>query len=78
MKLGRIAFRNIRRNKRRSLLSGTAITVATMFITFMFSLIAGMLGDFESNLVRYVSGHVRIRNVEYDENEELNPLHLSV
>ena len=78
MKLARIAYRNIRRNKRRSLLSGTAITVATMFITFMFSLIAGMLGDFESNLVRYVSGHVRIRNVEYDENEELNPLHLSV
>ncbi len=78
MKLGRIAFRNIRRNKRRSLLSGTAITVATMFITFMFSLIAGMLGDFESNLVRYVSGHVRIRHVEYDENEELNPLHPSV
>ena len=78
MKLARIAYRNIRRNKRRSLLSGTAITVATMFITFMFSLIAGMLGDFESNLVRYVSGHVRIRHVEYDENEELNPLHLSV
>ena len=78
MKLGRIAFRNIRRNKRRSLLSGTAITVAAMFITFMFSLIAGMLSDFESNLVRYVSGHVRIRHVEYDENEELNPLHLSV
>jgi putative ABC transport system permease protein len=78
MKLGRIAFRNIRRNKRRSLLSGTAIVVATMFITFMFSLIAGMLGDIESNIVRYVSGHLRIRNVEYDENEELNPLHLSV
>jgi len=78
MKLGRIAFRNIRRNKRRSLLSGTAITIATMFITFAFSLIAGMLGDYESNIVRYVSGHVRIRNVEYDENEELNPLHLSV
>ena len=78
MKLGRIAFRNIRRNKRRSLLSGTAITIATMFITFAFSLITGMLGDYESNIVRYVSGHVRIRNVEYDENEELNPLHLSV
>ncbi|UCF96501.1 MAG: ABC transporter permease [Spirochaetaceae bacterium] len=78
MKLGRIAFRNIRRNKRRSLLSGTAILIATMFITFMFSLIAGMLDDVESNIVRYVSGHIRIRNLEYDENEQLNPLHLSV
>jgi putative ABC transport system permease protein len=78
MKLARIAFRNIRRNQRRSLLSGTAILIATMFITLMFSLIAGMLGDLESNVVRYLSGHVRIRHREYDENEQLNPLHLSV
>jgi putative ABC transport system permease protein len=78
MKLSKIAFRNIRRNRRRSLLSGTAVTIATMFITFMFSFIAGFLGDYESNIVRYMTGHVRIRNVEYDENEELNPLHLSV
>ena len=78
MKLGRIAFRNIRRNRRRSLLSGTAIGIAAMFITLMFSMISGMLLDYESNIVRYMTGHVRIRNVEYDENEELNPLHLSV
>ena len=78
MKLARIAFRNIRRNRRRSLLSGTAIAVATMAITFFFSYIAGFIGDYETNVVRYVTGHVRIRNVEYDENEQLNPLHLSV
>jgi putative ABC transport system permease protein len=78
MKLAKIAFRNIRRNRRRSLLSGTAIAVATMAITFLFSYIAGFIGDYESNVVRYVTGHVRIRNIEYDENEQLNPLHLSV
>jgi len=78
MNLARIAFRNIRRNKRRSLLSGTAVAIATMAITFLFSYIAGFLGDYESNIVRYMTGHVRIRNVEYDENEQLNPLHLSV
>jgi putative ABC transport system permease protein len=78
MKLAKIAFRNIRRNRRRSLLSGTAIAVATMAITFLFSYIAGFIGDYESNTVRYVTGHVRIRNLEYDENEQLNPLHLSV
>ena len=78
MKLASIAFRNIRRNRRRSLLSGTAIAVATMAITFLFSYIDGFVGDYESNVVRYMTGHVRIRNVEYDENEQLNPLHLSV
>jgi len=78
MKLAKIAFRNIRRNRRRSLLSGTAIVVATMAITFLFSYITGFLGDYESNVVRYLTGHVRIRHVGYDENEQLNPLHLSV
>ena len=78
MKLARIAFRNIRRNRRRSLLSGTAIVVATMAITFLFSYITGFLGDYQSNVVRFMTGHVRIRHVEYDENEQLNPLHLSV
>ena len=29
-------------------------------------------------MVRYLTGHVRIRHVEYDEHEQLNPLHLSV
>jgi putative ABC transport system permease protein len=78
MKLAKIAFRNIRRNRRRSLLSGTAIVVATMAITFLFSYMAGFLGDYESNVVRYMTGHVRIRHIEYDEYEQLNPLHLSV
>ena len=78
MKLAKIAFRNIRRNHRRSLLSGTAIAVAAMAITFLFSYITGFLGDYQSNVVRYMTGHVRIRHVEYDENEQLNPLHLSV
>jgi putative ABC transport system permease protein len=78
MKLTVIAFRNIRRNRRRSLLSGSAIALATMFITLMFSVLAGMMNDYRANVVRYVTGHVRIRNAEYDRNEELNPLHLSI
>jgi putative ABC transport system permease protein len=78
MKLAKVAFKNIRRNRRRSLLSGTAIAVATMAITFLFSYIAGFVGDYEDNVVRYLTGHVRIRHAEYDENEQLNPLHLSV
>jgi len=78
VKLAVIAFRNIRRNRRRSVLSGSAIALATMFITLMFSVLAGMMNDYRSNIVRYVTGHVRIRDAEYDANEKLNPLHLSV
>jgi len=78
MKLGLLAFRNIRRNSRRSLLSGSAIAVATMTITLMFAWVAGILGDYRANIVHYVTGHVRLRNAGYEANERLNPLHLSV
>ncbi len=78
MKLSALAFRNIRRNRRRSILSGSAIAVATMTITLMFGWVAGILGDYRSNIVHYVTGHVRLRHALYDANERLNPLHLSV
>jgi putative ABC transport system permease protein len=78
MKLAVLAFRNIRRNRRRSILSGSAIAVATLAITLMFAWIAGIVGDLHQNLVHYVTGDVRLRNTQYDANERLNPLHLSV
>jgi len=78
MKVSKIAFRNIKRNKRRSILSGSAIAVATMVIVLMFSLINGMLVDIEWNVTSYVTGHVRVRNIEYDKNEMFNPLHLNI
>ncbi|MFP4364376.1 MAG: ABC transporter permease [Spirochaetia bacterium] len=74
MKLSVIAFRNISRNTRRSILSGTAIAVAAMSIVILFSLIAGMRADFRSNLVRYITGDIRLRTAEYDENAHLFPL----
>jgi putative ABC transport system permease protein len=78
MNLAAIALRNIRRNRRRSLLSGTAIALSALIIACMFSILAGISEDYRSNVTRYITGHVRLRNREYDANEQLNPLHLSV
>ena len=78
MKLAAIAFRNIQRNRRRSILSGSAIALATLIIAFMFAWLAGILGDYRANIINYLTGHVRLRNAQYDANERLNPLHLSV
>ncbi len=78
MKISKIAFRNIKRNKRRSILSGSAIAAATMVIVLMFSMINGMLTDIEWNVTSYATGHVRVRNIEYDKNEMFNPLHLNI
>ncbi len=78
MNLGSIAFRNIRRNTRRSILSATAIAVATFTIVFMFALIHGMTKDMEWNITSYVTGEIRLRNREYDKNEMMNPVHLNI
>jgi putative ABC transport system permease protein len=78
MRLSTIALRNLSRNRRRSILSATAITVAAMAISLLFALLAGYSADIEYNLQSYYTGEVRIRNAEYDRYDYLNPLHLSV
>ena len=78
MRLWRIALRNVARNKRRSLLSGSAITVATLSVVLGFSLLGGMLGDMVSTTLTYDSGHARVRHAEYGRYETLSPVHLAV
>lgn len=78
MKLAQIALRNISRNRRRSILSGTAIAVATMSIVMLFSFMGGMMEDMKQNTVTYRTGHLRIRNLEFAKYERLNPTHLVV
>ncbi len=78
MKLREIAFRNIRRNTRRSILSLSAIAIASLTFVFLFSLLGGMKADLAENLHTYYTGEVRIRNSEYSKYDYLNPLHLNV
>lgn len=78
MNLIRIAWRNVGRNTRRSILSGIAITVATMSIVTLFSLLEGMKADLSYNLTTFYTGEVQLRNPEYGRHEHLSPLHLSV
>jgi len=78
MKLINVAFRNISRNRRRSLLSGIAVAVASMSIVFLFALVQGMKDDMGRNLATYFTGEVRIRNAQYEEYERYNPMHLTV
>lgn len=77
-KLSKIAFRNIFRNLRRSILSGAAIAVSAMSIVMLFGLLDGMEHDMANNLKSYYTGEVRIRNVEFEKHERYNPLHLGV
>jgi putative ABC transport system permease protein len=78
MKLSHIAFRNISRNRRRSILSMSAIAVAALTFVFLFSMIAGMKGDMEYNLQTFFTGQIRIRSADFEKYRHLNPLHLAV
>ncbi len=78
MKLASIAARNIMRNKRRSILSITAIALAAMSIVFLFSFLEGMKNDLTGNLHTYYTGEIRVRHSDYGKYEYFNPLHLRI
>ena len=73
MKLSVIAFRNVFRNGRRSLLSIVAIAVAAFSITMLFSVLEGIKVDVRHNSWNYETGEVRLRNADFDRYEHLNP-----
>lgn len=78
MNLLTMAYRNIFRNKRRSLLSGFAILIATMSIVLLYGYIDGMKADMKKNLVDFYLGNIRIRNAQYTAYEHMNPLMLGI
>lgn len=67
MNISHIALRNIFRNKRRSLLSFSAIAIVTLSITFMFAYIEGLKSDQRTTTQRFITGQARIRNSGYEE-----------
>ena len=78
LRIARTAYKNISRNKRRSILSGAAIAVAVMSIVVLFAMMGGMTADMSSNLRNFYSGDVRVRNIDYEKYERFNPVHLTV
>ncbi|MCG8480836.1 MAG: FtsX-like permease family protein [Spirochaetales bacterium] len=78
MKTLTVAWRNVGRNRRRSVLSIAAIAVATLSIVLLFSVLEGIKVDLTHNLTTFYTGEVRIRHPEYERYEHLAPLHLSI
>lgn len=67
MKLTGIAIRNLKRNRKRSLLSITATAIAAYAIVFMFSFIGGMEKDMQDISYNYSSGQILVRHRDFDE-----------
>jgi ABC-type lipoprotein release transport system permease subunit len=78
MMLFKMAFRNVLRNTRRSILTAVGIIIAVMLIIYAQGLFTGMIDNMIENTARIKSGHVRIVNPEYLRREKLSPLEESV
>ncbi|MBN2541488.1 ABC transporter permease [bacterium] len=70
----KLGFKNIFRNRRRTVLTISAIFFATMLIVLFKSLISGMFDNMIKNVIMFETGHVKISNRKYIEKEKLMPL----
>lgn len=69
-----IAYRNIYRNKRRSILCIIAISIAVFFTIFMVSFMHGMIGSVKTISAIFESGHIMIYSAEYEDKKDFLPL----
>jgi ABC-type lipoprotein release transport system permease subunit len=65
----KMAFRDLGRNKRRSILSALAVSMATTLLIFMASVVRGEFRGALQNGIRLQTGHIQVRAASYDENK---------
>ena len=65
----KLAYRNVGRNKTRSLLSSLAVGVGMALLLLMVSVLEGEMSGALQNTIRLQSGHLQIRPASYDENK---------
>ena len=73
-----LAWRNTRRNMRRTLLTVSAVTVAVAAMLFGTSYMGGVMDNILETYARTESGHVRLRQDGYSKRERSMPLHLNI
>ena len=63
----KLAFRNLGRNRTRSLLSALAVSVGMALLLLMVSVLEGEMTGALQNTIRLQSGHLQIRPASYEE-----------
>lgn len=64
-----IAYRNLVRNGRRTMLTALAVALGLVVVFAMSSLIDGMIGTMLADGIRLRTGHLQIRNINYEEDK---------
>lgn len=67
--LFKLAYRNLGRNRTRSLLSALAVGVGMALLLLMISVLEGEMKGALGNTIRLQSGHLQVRPESYDENK---------
>jgi ABC-type lipoprotein release transport system permease subunit len=67
--LFKMAFRDLGRNKRRSILSSLAVAVGLSLLLFMAAVVSGEMRGATQNTIQLQSGHLQVRAATYDENK---------
>jgi len=74
----KIAYRNIWRNKRRTLFCFSAVGIAVLFIVLYSSVIDGMTASLNKTVQVYELGHVRVVSAQYEAENEYMPVQYPV
>ncbi len=67
--LFKMAFRDLGRNKRRTLLSALAVSIGMALLLLMAAIVEGEMRGALENTIRLESGHLQIRPLNYEENK---------
>lgn len=65
----KLAYRNLWRNKTRSILSALAVGIGMSLLLLMASVLEGEMVGALQNTIRLQSGHLQVRPASYDENK---------
>jgi ABC-type lipoprotein release transport system permease subunit len=68
----KLAWRNLWRNKRRTLITVASIFFGVYFAVFTSSLQKGSFENMVENMVRFYSGYIQIQNKKFKENPSVN------
>ena len=67
-----MAWRNLWRNKRRTLITFASVFFGVLLATFMSSMQEGSYTSMIDNVVKFYSGYIQIQNEEYWDNKTIN------
>ncbi len=76
--ISKMAFRNLKRNKGRTIVVLISISVAVLFACIMLSLINGMIESYLNNYKNFQYGDIRIANDKFFEREQYMPIKYTI